>query len=279
MKIRHRIVYDKDTVSKEFIEFLKKNNAKFENNNSYIGAAYLFEEGEWKDDLYNLLKNEKAVSTIDSIYSKAEFEEAQWYSVRSKYRFEYPQPEDAFGYESYTYENSNYCGTCGCGLNQVNLFRINKVPRWGNRHFLMLNWIEDELFTSAYARECIIKEKILGLKFLEVMDYKKNISFDNIYQIYVEGILEQGLIHLNQSVKDVIKCSVCGNTKYIYSGRGLTFNKEVFENTNCDIVKTFEIFGDGHMCARIVIVSKKLYQVIKNNKLDKDLEFEPINLD
>ena len=116
------------------------------------------------------------------------------------------------------------------------------------------------------------------MEFLDVIKYKKNISLEDIYQIYVERVLEPGLLNLEQSVTEVIKCSSCGKTKYIESGKSLTFKKEIFEDLDCDIVKSYETFGDGHMCAREIMVSKKLYQVIKTNKLDKDIVFEPITL-
>lgn len=277
MKIRHRITYDNDSVSKSFIDFLKEKNAKFEDNR-YSGIAYLCEEDEWKEELYCILREENIISIIDVIYTKEEFERAQWYSMRSKFRFEYPQPEDDSSYEKLTYDNSKYCSGCGCGLKQKDSFRMNKAPQWGQRHFLMLNWIEDELFSNSIAKECLINEKISGIEFMDVVNHKKNTTFDDIHQIYIDKILEPGLVHLEQSVKEVLKCSRCGKTKYIGSGRGFTYRKDAFEDVDLDVVKSFETFGDGHMCARLIFVSKKLYQLLKNNKLDKDIAFEPIQL-
>jgi hypothetical protein len=279
MKIRHRIAYDKEKVSITFIKFLEEKNANFEKNNSNIGVAFLCEEDDWKEDLYRFLSLEKITSIIDVIYSKEELEKAQWFSVRSKFRFEYPQPEDAFEYKNNTYESAKYCLECGCGLEQKDNFRINKAPRWANRHFLMLNWIHDELFTNSLAKECIINERLTGFKFLDVVNHKKNILFDDIFQIYIENKLIAGLVDLNQSVKEVLECRSCGKIKYIYSGKGLTYRKEIFEDLDYDIVKTLETFGDGYTCARKILVSKKLYHVINNYKLDKDLVFEPINFE
>lgn len=278
MKIRHRIAYDKEMLSEAFFNFLKEKNAEFEINNSSFGVAFIYEEDEWKDDLYSFLRTEKLTSIIDTIYTKDEFENAEWFSIRSKFRFGYPQPEDSFGYKSYTYESAEYCSNCGCGLKQKDNFRINKAPNWGKRHFLMLNWIQDELFTSEIARQSIMSKKIIGLKFLDVKNHKKSISFDDIHQIYVEEVLQPGLADVNQSAKQVLECSNCGEIKYIYSGKGLTYHKGIFEGINSDIVKTSETFGDGHMCARKILISKKFYQAIKDDKLDKDLVFEPISL-
>jgi len=279
MKIRHRIVFDKETVSQTFLIFLQEKKAQFDKSKSNIGVAYICEEDDWKEELYKFLQMEQITSIVDAIYSKEEYDKAEWFSIRSKFRFEYPQPDDSFGYKSYTYDNEKYCIECGCGLRQRDNFRVNKSPKWMKRHFLMLNWVHDELFVSSIARDCLNGNRITGLKFLDVISHKKNTVFEDFYQIYVENELAPGLINLNQSVKEVRNCSICDNTKYIYSGKGLTFRKEIFENLNFDIFRTHESFGDGHICARKIIISRKLYQAIKNGNLDKDLEFEPIVLD
>ncbi|WP_054750468.1 hypothetical protein, partial [Ruminiclostridium josui] len=253
-------------------------NSKFEDTNSFIGVAYIFEDDEWIDELYSYYQKEKITPIIDAIYTKEEYEKAQWYSILSKFRFEYPQPEDDSAYKGITYNNSKFCSSCGCGLVQKDSFRIVKAPKWGKRHFLMLNWVEDELFISSFAKDLLVRNSISGLRFLDVINHKKNIPFDDIYQIYIENELEPGLLELKQSVKEVRNCSICGKAKYIYSGKGLTFRKEIFSNINSDIVRTHESFGDGHICARKIIISKKLYQLIKNSNLGKDLDFEPIVL-
>jgi len=142
----------------------------------------------------------------------------------------------------------------------------------------MLNWVYDELFISSFAKECINSNEIDGLKFMNVINHKKNTIFDDFHQIYVESKLEPGMTDLNKSVAEYRNCNVCGSEKYIYSGRGLTFKKDVFKHVAVDILKTYESFGEGHICGKIIIISKKLYQIIKNNGLDKDLAYEPILL-
>ena len=278
MRIRHRIAYNKETIGSDFVNFLRINNSKFEDTNSYIGVAYIFEDDEYIDKLYGYYFKENITPIIDVIYTKDEYNKAQWYSFRPKYRFEYPQPEDDFAYKGVSYNDSKFCNNCGGGLTQKDSFRITKTPKWGKRCFLMLNWIEDEIFINTIAKDILVANNITGLNFLEVINHKKNLVFDDIHQIYVKNELKPGLLNLKQSVKESQNCNVCGSVKYIYSGKGLTFKKEIFDNLNYDILKTNESFGEGHICARKIIISKKLYQVIKNNSLDKDVEFEPISL-
>ena len=278
MKIRHRIAYSKETVSKPFIDFLVEKKAEFKKTSSDIGVAYIYEENDYLDELDRFYQTERTTPIIDVVYSDSEYSQAEWLSIRPQFRFEYPQPEDEFAYKHYTYDDKNYCEKCGCGLTQQASFRVKKEPKWGTRHFLMLNWVQNELFTSSYAKDCINSNEVIGLKWFEVINHRKDVAFEDFHQIYVENELKAGMINLQQSVQEFLNCKVCGSEKYIYSGRGLTFRKEVFENLNVDIIKTHESFGAGWICSKKNIISKRFYQMIKSYGLDKDVVFEPISL-
>lgn len=56
MKIRHRIAFNKEKVSKTFIDFLKDKKAKFEKTSSYIGVAYIFEDDDYLNELQTVRK-------------------------------------------------------------------------------------------------------------------------------------------------------------------------------------------------------------------------------
>lgn len=277
MKIRHRIAYEIDTISDEFVKYLNSQNAIFEKTNTDIGVAFIYEEGVYIDELYDYYHKENITPIIDVIYTKEEYDKAEWYTMRSKFRFEYPQPED--DYIGITYNDKEFCPNCGFGLIQKSSFQISKAPKWGKCNFLMLNWIEDELFVNAIVKDVFESEKIIGLKFLEVLKYRKEIAIEDIYQIYIKNELEPGLINIENSVKIIRKCNSCNRKKYIGSGKGLTFKREVFNHLSSDIYKTYEAFGDGLMHAKVIIVSKKLYNAIKKYNLDKKLEFEPISIE
>ena len=59
MRVRHRIAYNKEAISKEFINFLSTKNSKFEDTNSIIGVAYIFEDDECIDKLYSYYQKGK----------------------------------------------------------------------------------------------------------------------------------------------------------------------------------------------------------------------------
>ena len=142
----------------------------------------------------------------------------------------------------------------------------------------MLNWIEDELFINNVVKDKLEQANIKGYELCDVINDKKNISVINMKQMIVRKILKPGFDKVNESVREIITCKKCGCIKYIYSGRGLAYKKDVFEGIDDDIVKSTEIFGAGHMCSRLIFISKNFYEFLTDNSLDKDLVFEPIFL-
>ena len=57
----------------------------------------------------------------------------------------------------------------------------------------------------------------------------------------------------------------------------LRFRSEIFDGAP-DIVKTAEVFGDGHMSCRDILVRQKVYRLLVDAKLDGGLVFEPVEL-
>ncbi len=276
MQIRHRIVYSKNSVSKRFIRFLEDRNATIEDHGSGLIIAYIEEDEKWKSELFQHLDNEGKSSMIELIFTKQEMEESEWFTIRSKFRWEYPQPEES--YMELTYDLKQYCSSCGSGSKQKDYFRVKKETKWGQRNFLMLNWVEDELFISDKMSNILKTEELRGYSILDVYQSKKEIPLQHIKQLCVQRILQPGLINLEESVDTTLRCRECGSVRYICTGRQLAFEKEVFQDANLDIMKTAEVFGSGLICARKIIISKKFYEVLRDNKLARGLEIEPIKL-
>lgn len=279
MEIWHRVVFRQDEISQDFVDFLKKNNAKIDLTNSILGVAYICEKPEMREAFFEFLQRKYTSSSTEARFTQREFNQAEWLSIRPKFRFEYPQPEDDPSYKSITYDDRNYCNECGSGLIQRDSFRVKREPKWGTRHFFMLNWVHDELFVDSIAKNILVENGIQGMKYPDVLHYKKGTSFTNLYQIYVENTLPPGLTNLQQSVRESLFCDRCKKTKYIYSGRGVTYKKELFENLNLDIIKSDEAFGGGRLYIKDIIISQRLYQILKTNKLNRDVCFEPITLE
>jgi hypothetical protein len=79
------------------------------------------------------------------------------------------------------------------------------------------------------------------------------------------------------TTKETLICPKCKFIIYVPKPGANYYNKEIFENTNNDIVKTSEKFGDI-ACFSLIIISNKFYKTITDAKLDRGLVFEPVSL-
>ena len=276
MKIKKHVCF-RDEENPQLVLYLQNHDIAYDKG-EIISSLDIYEHDPHWQHISKFVQSESLLCLSETIFSKKELSSAEWLTIRSQWRNGYPQPEDEFEYEHITYSNSNHCHECGAGLIQVNPFRIKNVPKWGNRHFMMLNWIPDELFVDETVKRVFQCNNVSGVLFGEVHDKKGQYSLPQIYQMNVAGTLPPGITVNNQSIDTVLACSNCGTQKYHPTGIGMhSFRRRSFENAP-DIVRTNEVFGWGHSASRLIIVSQKVYQLIVGNKLDKGLVFQPVLL-
>jgi len=277
MRIKKRIVLPENEGS-ELVAFLLNNGIPFDKGD-LISVLEIYDDDPAWPVIDAYVKKNDLLCLSETHFTKSELENADWLRVRSKWRNGYPQPENAFEYETITYTRTNHCQECGCGLQQIQPFRIKKEPKWGNRHFMMLNWVEDELFVSALAKDLLERSKLCGFCFSEVNDKKGSAQIPGIYQLVITHYLDKGLNPNASSIDTVHRCPSCGVKKYHPTGIGmLKFKKSIFDNAP-DIVKTSEVFGWGKSAPHEILIRNSMYRFIVENHLDRGLVFEPITFE
>ena len=273
---------------KNKISFLAEENIELTSYLSTHGIAWheggivstveIFEDSPHWQFVHQYANERNILILSATVFSKTELDNAQWLRVRSQWRFGYPQPEAAFGYRSVTYKEDCRCEACGAGLEQIAPFRMTKSPNWGKRHFMMLNWVEDELFVSDICRSVLEKENLSGISFGPVSDKKGLGTLSNVNQLIIPAKLAPGIIEDRRSIDNVFTCARCGATKYHPTCIGMmAYDKHIFRDAP-DFVKTAEIFGWGKGSTHHIIISQKAYRALMRNKLTQGLIFEPIEL-
>jgi len=277
MRIKHRYAFRADGSKKRLVNFLSENEISHNISGAIPMLVFTIYEDDrnWKK-VASLMKRHGCSPITECVYSKEELENAAWLSIRSKWRWSYPQPEDHF--KSITYDDSKYCDRCGCGLIQKDSFNIKKSPSWGKRNFLMLNWVEDELFINDKVFDLLKNSELKGFDLVDVNYSKNNNVVKNIKQIRVNKILDSGMIIQKDNIKKTIKCKKCGCGKFVLKGRGLYGKEKIFKEIDVDIIKSSEVFGDGYTGSRTIFISNNFYRFITDNGLDKDLSFEAVDL-
>ncbi len=275
MKVKKRILFSKED-NADLLSLLVIRGISF--NDNYVAVLEIYDDHSVWPIIEEYVKEHDLLCLSETIFTKTELENAGWLRVRSKWRNGYPQPENTFEYENITYTRANYCPECGFGLQQIQPFRIKKEPKWGNRHFMMLNWVEDELFVSGLAKELLEQSELSGFSFAAVCDKKGNAQIPDIYQLVITGLLDAGLDPNVPAIDATYICPSCGTKKYHPTGIGmLAFQKSIFDNAP-DIVKTSEAFGWGNSVSHDILVSNSMYRFIVKNHLDRGVVFEPITL-
>lgn len=277
MRIKHRFGFNID--EKAVIRFLDNHNIKYNKDETTINFE-MFEDDEKFNLINDFMGSNNAVRIQDAVYTREEIEGAKWLTVRSSWWSQYPQPEADMKYKYTTYDATNYCDggesdySCGKGLIQREPFILKKEPNWGSRNFMMLNWISDELFINKKTVEMLLNSDLKGFEIYDVWNKSKK-KMEGVKQIFVKSYLPKG-ISINSIEREYV-CPKCGFRKYWLKTGEISFNKNIFDGIQCDIVKTSDKFGEGN-CDSLILVTRKFYDVIKTAKLDRGLVFEPIRL-
>lgn len=246
---------------------------------------YLYEDNPDFSDIKQGLSKFLEPQVIVTEYEKADIKNAEWFVVDTG-EYQYPQPEDDFGYLKTTFNLDNDCRLCDIGKVQNAPYRLRTEPKQPNNQFWGLHWAFDAIFVRQETKNILEREKIKGIRFSNPVLHKKNVPIENFYQLHIDTILSKGFDSYNTKT---ITCKINNeenlnkDTTLLYCGRikfhhpmigGYLFNKNIFDK-GLDIVESNEYFGSGRSANRLQIVSKKFKDIVEKNKL-KGLSFTPI---
>jgi hypothetical protein len=274
---------------------LDKMNISYEYDDSIQSIVLEINENDAK-----WLKVKEIISKYDLFYtthtsfSQKEIDEAEWLILFTTGHFGYPQPEDSY-FET-TYNLSDYCKRCGMGAIQNNPFHLKTEPKHKRSHFLQLNWIFDEFFIQPEVKTVFEKNNISGVEYIHPVFHKSNEPIYSIFQLKVNATLSKGLVTkslntvtcIENNEESHIKLNFgessfsseypyCKRIKYHYPQRDMIkLLKNNFKN-DADIIKSHEYFGSGCSAHKLVIISQKVYEIIKVNNW-RGISVKPIKL-
>jgi hypothetical protein len=246
---------------------------------------YIYEDYPEFDKIKKDLCKYLEPQVIGTEYEKKDLKNAEWFVI-STGEYQYPQPENDFGYLKATFNLDNYCKHCGIGKVQNAPYRLKTEPKQLNNQFWGLHWDFDAVFVRHEAKNILERENIKSIRFTNPVLHKKDSPIQDFYQLHIETRLDNGFDSYNT---EKITCKFnneehCNNDKtQDYCNRikyhhpmigGYCFDKTIFDS-KFDIVETNEYFGSGASANRLQIVSKRFKEIVEKNKL-KGLVFTPI---
>ena len=197
------------------------------------------------------------------VYSKEDYDTADYFVLKNWNGCGYPQPEEDFRYESISFDAEKICTECDCGRVQTNDLRVKKLSKHG--FWTFFSWLTDEFFVSEKVYEEVFAPH--GIEKRSVIKGGKVV--EGVYQLVIPVIDED----LDLNDREHWKCQVCGETKYTMNHHHYPFFPQP-ENPLPGIFKTKEYFGaghDGHQAQHQIIISKDVAdKLLKSKDLKKE---------
>jgi len=199
-----------------------------------------------------------------SVFNSADFAKAAVLVMGSSWHHGYPEPSGDNGYREATFDLSDFCPSCGVGLNQIRPFRLSKSPGWGNKSMFQLNWMFDEYFVKPEVWKGVFEP--FGIGFREVVLNRTGAVLDTVVQL---DICES--VDADMEGRPFELCTVCSRKKYEYVKIGL--NPKPLSSFR-GMSKSTQYVGSGASANRLVMVSQDLFARIKESGI-KGIEFAP----
>ena len=221
-------------------------------------------------------------------YSPKDFEESEWFYVNTS-ESQYPEGEKDYHYD--TYDLTTWCNKCGQGAVQNRPFRLPRDFQQKRDKFFGLHWVFDEIFCRPEIKPILDENGLSGLSYLHPIYHKSGKTIDTTYQMKIDFVTAPGIFNDGLEIQDFSvdrklwttqdkyarHCPFCNRVKFLYPERNvIRFTRKTLKNIP-DVVKSYEYFGADGQAQRLILVSKKFYDVIRKNKLS-GLVFTPIRL-
>ncbi|CAN5894777.1 hypothetical protein BH11VER1_BH11VER1_01850 [soil metagenome] len=271
MEIVHRVFSNKKPELKALVDRLMIPHTYTDN---IVGQVVSFEILE-SDPKWVLLEEHlgkfDTFHTVGTQFSRKEIMSADWlFTFVGTYQ--YPQPEENWGHDSY--DESNSCSKCHVGISQSKPIRLKSDFKQKNSAFFGLFWSYDVVLTRPHIIR-ILKEAFGAKHFntLPVIHHKSGIKFEDLVQIVIP-ILETDLIIDDEIQRE--HCAQCGSNRNVRKERGMVLTRGVSPQASSPIYLTKEWFGSGGSSHRQIVVSNDFMDFVTRNKL-RGFSFEPFN--
>lgn len=260
----------------ELKSLLEKNHVKYQiedyrpviNRSDIIFTLFYHEIND--DKLKMLIEQCKITCFTSNQFSKREINEAEWFEVCCNYSKLVPAPNTTpYKYQCIFSENR------ARHRQQVEPFMI-KSFKWQNHNFISTLGSVTELFVSAHVKEIFSQNNITGISYIPVINQKTGMPCEDVFQLGFTHILTKDMLDIKLSDDCRIDiCPLCGREQYIVNGHYRLPINNVALKKEIDIYVTNKMFGEGFANHKI-IVSRRFFELVKGNSLDRNLEFEPV---
>lgn len=220
----------------------------------------------------------------DVVYDKKEYENADTYAIDAKKYLGHAKPDtekivDTFEFPFDVYpqykgvfqikaQSKKYGMLKG---EQIGFYQMKGEPKWGKNHIGSLFDVFDDFFVKPDVYKNFFEP--LGIESKPVLNFKTQKPLKTVVQIVTQGVSKYKLNIDPKSINIVHNIEEWAIKKYVLKG---DHKEPLFVGDNdYDFFRSQEYFGDGGMNLNNIYISKKLYNIITDNKL-KGLNIAPL---
>jgi hypothetical protein len=258
MRIVHRISLNADRTIRRRLTDLGVD--LIEAHVSDLVSFDVAEPSELWDELQPILKEYKPLDISRAEFSSAELAAASHLKMVPSWHWDYPKPDDSFGYLEETYNLNEFCFESGLGKVQMAPFRVKGEPKWGKNQILQLHWVYDVHFALPEVWQQVFKP--LGIESMPVLCHRTGAPLKTVVQLVPQGVATS---ELELDGYPYETCRITGKRKYLPITRG--FFPKLKEPCSMHYFHSLEYFGSGASAFKAVLISNELYQAIRGSNL------------
>lgn len=212
----------------------------------------------------------------EDVYSKEEIESSELLRMIPNAYCGYPKPDMDDGYMEVSYNYNSGCSYCSQGKLQNAPLRMLS-PKMGRNDISGIHWVYEYVVTQRL-KNLIEKEGFTGYEFWPVINHKTSKPFEDFYQLFIAGTMPS----MSKEAKIVpapgVKQCDCRKKGYMLKETPVYERNAIASVASVrDFNKTFEWVGGGETTWQLPIISKRVYDFIKNNQI-RGVWFIPVKV-
>jgi hypothetical protein len=282
MKVKARIVFDMELIKAEKVLLPIRKPVSKDGDNVHVVELFTdTKEYSYLIDELNKLGADIS-ETRENIYTKEELAASELLQIIPNSYCGFPQPQLDGSYVDISFDSSRGCKECSYGRIQNKPLRLHK-PKIGKNDIVGVWWLRELIITSRL-KNIIEQENMTGCEIWSVIDHKKKVEFEDLFQVYVTSelppmsqeaniIMNYEMTLDNETIES--KCGTCGR------GESLLKGDVIYKHSSLETIKDFNLskewFGSCMEIWRWIFVSQRVYRLFQEHNI-KGVRFIPVTI-
>lgn len=241
------------------------------------------------DDVLNEIVRRKDPAPVTTAlffpsYTEEERQNTKWLQIRPMTTKVDPVNDERLCKVTCIFGRNRFNVDLGRHKEQANPYEIKRPVKWGNSQFFSAALIgASSLFCDDRAKIIMDNAKLRGLRYGPVLKWKAGTIIPNIHQILPDHVIPDGAF---VPIRDMVdyRCDMCGMQMLRVTGPCSLYGiRDCCMDPEIDFYQTLPLFlgkqrDEPVFAIPHYIISQRAYQVLRENKMCRGVEFTPLTL-